>query len=798
MWPMYVDYSSDECKKVLRGLELDAYSSIINAFRAQGVLTRERRKMLLDLCSVLGISMERHRAEVRRAINDEHLNTIAERLYGPNTVTEWAIEGRRLVPLMPRLVPQTVFTALANSAANAQAVKNAALPLPGKTGSRELRPGVETMSSRKRKEPPDPPDAVPQKISSLDCQYHIMLKSASTVTTFSSFDQLASNLMASRPTAQSPIPTVSVEDHVSTASELVKTPCEMKTTQKTPPSISTKSPAVLPSPVSTPMSSPAVASSPSNKFLTQIRPKNTGHTRQSLPSTLGLKLNSQPQISQRTISPKSTNIKVKQDNAAGLFTKKTSTVFSTPAVTENQTSQFSSPSVSESLASKTSVSVSKSNSKLESQSVPNQQSNTKLTTVAKSFPKTSPHGSQYMARSFFSSTSKSGTKSLAPVIFNVSSTTCSPLQTSTKTTGPVQSESSKTNPQLLPKSTAVGISHSHLKLNTSNTQTIQYRNDGGMVRSARIVNISQPVGSRLPCAISPSTISALGLASNLSSTALRVTLPAGTLNNSSSMRVSAAAKPNVIVVHKAQMWPRTQGAVIMSSTTTLPRLPSDVLHEAVNMAQKQEKRPGAKIAPKTIAPARPLSPVVSATTIKIPESSLLSNPAISKASQQDGVTQPENSNAKVVENSAEAQCKRNLLADIIEASGILLESNSEKNSSKDNGDGTPIEKGGKNQEPKLKKAQSNSISSSTNEASSFPDSSSSKAPVSNESSESVSVFSIPEEKNGNDVKKQGAEKKVLKRDSSNTLVSTSQVVNEQANTEQGCQKLAESANDKNL
>lgn len=98
------------------------------------------------------------------------------------------------------------------------------------------------------------------------------------------------------------------------------------------------------------------------------------------------------------------------------------------------------------------------------------------------------------------------------------------------------------------------------------------------MRSARIVNLSQPVGSRLPCAISPSAISALGLASNLTSSALRVTLPAGSLNTSTSMRVPAAAKPNVIVVHKAQMWPRTQqgAAVIMSSAASLPKISNDV------------------------------------------------------------------------------------------------------------------------------------------------------------------------------------------------------------------------------
>jgi hypothetical protein len=52
---------------------------------------------------------------------------------GPNTSTAWAIEGRRLIPLMPRLVPQTAFTALANNVANIAAAENARLPLPANT-----------------------------------------------------------------------------------------------------------------------------------------------------------------------------------------------------------------------------------------------------------------------------------------------------------------------------------------------------------------------------------------------------------------------------------------------------------------------------------------------------------------------------------------------------------------------------------------------------------------------------------------------------------------------------------------
>ena len=51
--------------------------------------------------------------------------------------SEWLIEGRRLVPLLPRLVPQTVFTQTANQAAKEAAEKNLHLINPALTGNKE-------------------------------------------------------------------------------------------------------------------------------------------------------------------------------------------------------------------------------------------------------------------------------------------------------------------------------------------------------------------------------------------------------------------------------------------------------------------------------------------------------------------------------------------------------------------------------------------------------------------------------------------------------------------------------------
>uniref|UniRef100_A0A4W6D568 BRCA2-interacting transcriptional repressor EMSY n=1 Tax=Lates calcarifer TaxID=8187 RepID=A0A4W6D568_LATCA len=138
VWPTILDLGRDECKRILRKLELEAYAGVISALRAQGDLTKDKKDLLGELTKILGISTERHRAEVRRAVNDERLTTIAYHMSGPNSSSEWSIEGRRLVPLMPRLVPQTAFTVTANAVASATANQNANLLLPAETGNKEV------------------------------------------------------------------------------------------------------------------------------------------------------------------------------------------------------------------------------------------------------------------------------------------------------------------------------------------------------------------------------------------------------------------------------------------------------------------------------------------------------------------------------------------------------------------------------------------------------------------------------------------------------------------------------------
>ncbi|CAL4072834.1 unnamed protein product, partial [Meganyctiphanes norvegica] len=132
-WPHLLDMTKAECRKTLRALELSAYSQSVAVFRAQGELTKEKRKLLNDLQAVFSITLERHRAEIRKAVNDEKLNTIAETLAGPNTGVEWAVEGRRLVPLMPRVSPQTAYTALATRMAMLYYGINDKMPHPANT-----------------------------------------------------------------------------------------------------------------------------------------------------------------------------------------------------------------------------------------------------------------------------------------------------------------------------------------------------------------------------------------------------------------------------------------------------------------------------------------------------------------------------------------------------------------------------------------------------------------------------------------------------------------------------------------
>ncbi|KAG5326703.1 EMSY protein, partial [Acromyrmex heyeri] len=151
---------------------------MVSVLRAQGPFTNEKQKLLQELAKVLHISNERHRAEIRRAVNDEKLATIAEQLNGPNTGIDWTLEGRRSIPLLPRLKARSAFTTLANSLSFTTAIANNKEPDRCNQQNSNLI-GNETIdnkdvldkvtekskeSSRKRKSPSPLPMAPPNKV----------------------------------------------------------------------------------------------------------------------------------------------------------------------------------------------------------------------------------------------------------------------------------------------------------------------------------------------------------------------------------------------------------------------------------------------------------------------------------------------------------------------------------------------------------------------------------------------------------------------------------------------------------
>lgn len=108
MWPNLLDLTKDDCRGILRRsgqltqshtsskiqtnenhlilpllnnrTELEAYSQVISTFRAQGSLNEKKSQILKELREIFHINEDRHKAEIRRATNDEELCTIAEKL----------------------------------------------------------------------------------------------------------------------------------------------------------------------------------------------------------------------------------------------------------------------------------------------------------------------------------------------------------------------------------------------------------------------------------------------------------------------------------------------------------------------------------------------------------------------------------------------------------------------------------------------------------------------------------------------------------------------------------------------
>uniref|UniRef100_A0A0R3RSA1 ENT domain-containing protein n=1 Tax=Elaeophora elaphi TaxID=1147741 RepID=A0A0R3RSA1_9BILA len=92
-------YDEEDCSYMLRVLEKNAFSTVVSAFRAQGMLNDYKRILLEHLKTALFISDESYHAEIRQAANDELLTKIAQTL-NPlyDTYAQWGIEGLDSVP----------------------------------------------------------------------------------------------------------------------------------------------------------------------------------------------------------------------------------------------------------------------------------------------------------------------------------------------------------------------------------------------------------------------------------------------------------------------------------------------------------------------------------------------------------------------------------------------------------------------------------------------------------------------------------------------------------------------------
>uniref|UniRef100_A0AAG5D7N8 ENT domain-containing protein n=1 Tax=Anopheles atroparvus TaxID=41427 RepID=A0AAG5D7N8_ANOAO len=143
MWPMKLDMTKEECRGVLRRLELESYGSLISTFRAQGFLCKEKLRILEDLRRILHISNDRHRAEARRVANDERLYTVAEIICGPNSSQDWRREGHRTFPILPRSVPHTALTYIANTVYEQLTRANCKLSHPASTSCNRLKKAEE-------------------------------------------------------------------------------------------------------------------------------------------------------------------------------------------------------------------------------------------------------------------------------------------------------------------------------------------------------------------------------------------------------------------------------------------------------------------------------------------------------------------------------------------------------------------------------------------------------------------------------------------------------------------------------
>ncbi|CAL8089713.1 unnamed protein product [Orchesella dallaii] len=87
-------------QRELRGLELKAYSGVLEALRASGKPNSEKETVIKTLRDFFHISEDRHKAELRVLAYDDRLSLICRQLSGYNFTEEWAGEAQRVyIPL---------------------------------------------------------------------------------------------------------------------------------------------------------------------------------------------------------------------------------------------------------------------------------------------------------------------------------------------------------------------------------------------------------------------------------------------------------------------------------------------------------------------------------------------------------------------------------------------------------------------------------------------------------------------------------------------------------------------------
>ncbi|VDM98230.1 unnamed protein product [Thelazia callipaeda] len=105
--PKFEAYDEEDCGYMVRILENEAFSMVVSAFRAQGMLSDYKKILLEHLKAALFISDERYLAEIRQAANDQTLSHIAQTLSPSyDTYAQWGLEGLSAVPYVEDIAPQ--------------------------------------------------------------------------------------------------------------------------------------------------------------------------------------------------------------------------------------------------------------------------------------------------------------------------------------------------------------------------------------------------------------------------------------------------------------------------------------------------------------------------------------------------------------------------------------------------------------------------------------------------------------------------------------------------------------------